>query len=93
MAHPGNGSRPPRDRLLALVGQILDKNSITDPILVDAQLTAIGLSSIDMVGLMLTIESEFELIIPAEDITPENFHSISTIEALIERIDPRLTEK
>jgi acyl carrier protein len=93
MADPGSGSRSPRDRLLALVGQILAKNSITGPISIDAQLTAIGLSSIDMVSLMLTIESEFEIIIPIEDITPENFHSISTIEALIIGIDPRPIEK
>jgi acyl carrier protein len=77
-----------RDRLLALVGQILAANSISRPISIDAQLTEAGLSSIDMVNLMLAVEAEFDIVIPASDITPANFRSISAIEALIVRINP-----
>jgi acyl carrier protein len=74
------------DRLLALVKQILNKHSIARPISLDDQLTEAGLSSIDMVDLMLAIEAEFDIMVPASEITPANFRSISTIEALIVRI-------
>jgi len=46
-----------------------------------------------MVNLMLGVEAEFNIMIPATDITPANFRSISTIEALIARIDPRVTRR
>ncbi len=52
----------------------------------DHQLTEAGLSSIDMINLMLAIETEFDIMIPASDITPANFRSILTIEALIVNI-------
>ena len=52
----------------------------------DRRLTDAGLTSIDMVNLMLAIEAEFDIMIPASDITPANFRSISTIEALIVKI-------
>ena len=76
----------PRNRLLALVKQSLDKHSIARPVSIDDQLTEAGLSSIDMVDLMLAIEAEFDIMIPASQITSANFRSISTIEALIVRI-------
>lgn len=72
-----------KDRLLGLVRQILAANSITRPVSVDDQLAEAGLSSIDMVNLMLAVEAEFDIMIPASDITPENFRSVSTIEALV----------
>lgn len=89
MSDPGTGV--PRDRLLALVKEILTKNSIIPPVSIDDQLTEIGLTSIDMVNLMLAVEAEFDVMIPASDITPENFRSLSTIETLIVRINPRIT--
>jgi acyl carrier protein len=79
-----------RDRLLALVGQILATNSITRPVSIADQLTEAGLSSIDMVNLMLAVEAEFDIMIPGSDITPANFRSISTIEALIVRINRKV---
>jgi len=42
-----------------------------------------------MVSLMIAVEAEFNITIPASDITPANFRSISTIEALIVRIATR----
>ena len=45
-----------------------------------------GLSSLDLVRLMLSIEAHFGISIPAADITPANFFSIATIEALIARL-------
>jgi acyl carrier protein len=89
MLDPGTGA--PRNRLLALVKQILTKNSITRPVSTDDLLTEIGLTSIDMVNLMLAVEAEFNVLIPASEITPENFRSVSTMESLIVRINPQVT--
>jgi len=75
-----------RERLVALVGQILANQPAARTPSIDDPLTAIGLSSVDMVNLMLAVEAEFDLTIPAADITPENFRSIATIEALIGRL-------
>jgi acyl carrier protein len=87
---PEPSTAGPRDRLLAMVKEILAKNSITRPISIDDQLTEIGLASTDMVDLMLAVEAEFDIMIPGDEIIPDNFHSIATIEALILRIDPRI---
>jgi acyl carrier protein len=76
----------PRDRVLQLVKKIVENNSIIRAVSMDHQLTEAGLSSIDMVNLMLAIEAEFDIMIPASDISPANFRSISTIEALIVKI-------
>jgi acyl carrier protein len=78
-----------RDRLLALVVGILARNSVDRPVSVDDQLTAAGLSSVDMVNLMLAVEAEFDIEIPAAEISPANFRSIATIENLIGRLGRR----
>jgi acyl carrier protein len=80
--------RTPRERLLALVRQILGASAASRPLPIDARLSDLGISSIKMVSLMLAIEAEFNLAIPQEAITPENFHSIASLEAMLERIQP-----
>jgi hypothetical protein len=37
------------------------------------------------VNLMLAVEVEFDIAIAQGDITPENFHSLRSIEGLVER--------
>jgi acyl carrier protein len=75
-----------RERLLALVRKALGAPGATRPLAVDARLSELGISSIKMVGLMLAIEAEFNLTIAQSEITPENFASIASIEAMLERI-------
>jgi acyl carrier protein len=74
-----------RPRLLALIGQILEKG---DGALLpaDARLSELGMSSIKMVNLMLAVEGEFDLSIPQNEITPDNFRSVTSIEALLGRL-------
>ncbi len=75
-----------RDKLIALVGQILGPAaSLPTPFPVDCQLSDLGLSSLKMVNLMLSVEVEFNIAIPESDITPENFQSLASIQALVER--------
>lgn len=75
-----------RDRLLTLVAQLLGKPGEAQSIAVDARLSELGMSSIKMVNLMLAVEGEFDLSIPQNDITPENFRSVQSIEALLARL-------
>ena len=73
-----------RDRLLQLVGQILGKPAASFP--VEGRLSELGMSSIKMVNLMLAVEAEFDLTIPQAEITPDNFRSVATVEALLARL-------
>lgn len=75
-----------RERLLALVRQILGAPAAARPIQIDARLADLGLSSIKMVNLMLAIEVEFDMVIPQGEITPENLDSIASVERLLERL-------
>ena len=76
----------PRERLLGLIRQILGAAAANRPLAVDARLADLGVSSIKMVSLMLAIEAEFNLTIPPQEITPESFASIASVEAMIERV-------
>ena len=75
-----------RDRLLRQVAQILGKPDAAAALPVDGRLSELGMSSIKMVNLMLAVEMEFDVTIPQSDITPENFRSIGSIDALLTRL-------
>ncbi|MGO9949342.1 MAG: phosphopantetheine-binding protein [Steroidobacteraceae bacterium] len=75
-----------KERLIGLVKQVLGAGSpVPDPFPLDAQLSDLGISSLIMVNLMLAVELEFDLAIAQADITPENFHSLSSIGDLVAR--------
>jgi acyl carrier protein len=77
------------ERLIGLVRQLLGPDaSVPDPFPLDQQLSELGLSSLKMVNLMLSVEVEFDIMIPQADITPENFHSLASIAQLVERTLP-----
>ena len=72
-----------QDRILALVQSILDQNAITAQLDPQSRLVDVGLTSMDMVNLMLGVESEFDFTIPQAEITPENFQSVKTLQRMI----------
>ena len=74
-----------RSRVMTLVKAILEQNAITATVDPDTRLVDVGLTSMDMVNLMLGVEAEFDFTIPQPDITPENFQSIRTLELMIVR--------
>lgn len=77
-------------RILALVEAILKQNSIASQVYADTRLVDAGLTSMDMVSLMLGVEAEFDFTIPQSEITPENFQSIKTLELMIvKQLEPR----
>jgi acyl carrier protein len=72
------------EQLVALVKHLLGPSAaIPEPFPLNQQLSDLGVSSLKMVNLMLAVELEFDIAIPQSDITPENFHSVAAIEALV----------
>ena len=69
--------------IVALVKSILEQNAITAEVAPDTKLVDAGLTSMDMVNLMLGVEAEFDFMIPQDQITPENFQSVQTLERLV----------
>ena len=80
----GGGS--PHDRIIGLVERILERPAGAAPLPVMARLNELGMSSMKMISLMLDIEAEFDLSIPQTQITPENFDSIASVEALVVKL-------
>ncbi|MDX3965786.1 MAG: phosphopantetheine-binding protein [Bradyrhizobium sp.] len=72
-----------RNRIIKLVKGILEQNSLTAEVTPSAKLVDVGLTSMDMVNLMLGVEAEFDFTIPQSEITPENFQSVETLERMV----------
>jgi acyl carrier protein len=72
-----------RSRIVALIEAILRQNAIAADIGPEARLVDIGLTSMDMVSLMLGVEVEFDFTIPQAEITPENFQSVEALERMV----------
>ena len=72
-----------RNRIVILVQGILEQNAVSAEVNADASLVDIGLTSMDMVNLMLGVEAEFDFTIPQDQITPENFQSVETLGRLV----------
>jgi acyl carrier protein len=73
-----------RDRVVSLVKNILAQNEVASDLVPGARLVDVGLTSMDMVKLMLGVEAEFDFTIAQDQITPENFQSIETLERMVE---------
>ena len=69
-----------------VVRKVLDARAIAQRVLPHEDLREAGLTSLDMVSLVLSVESEFGIKIPEREITPTNFRSIDTIETLVARL-------
>jgi len=74
------------ERVITVVQRMLEERSISRPVCPDDVLVEVGLDSLDVVKLILLVESDFDLTIPVAEIKPANFRSISTIIGLIARL-------
>ena len=83
-----SGASSPHERVVGLIARILERPPGSDPLPVGARLNELGMSSMKMINLMLAIEVEFDVSIPQADITPDNFDSIASVEALVKRLLP-----
>ena len=73
----------PAERVAQLVRRLFAKRGIEREVGPDDDLSAGGLSSLDLVNLMLSVETEFDIKIPDREMTPANFRSIAHIDALL----------
>jgi len=78
-----NGSAVSCDDVARVVRDILAERSINAVVSLDSDLRDVGLTSLDMVALVLAVEAAFNLTLPETQITPANFRSISSINALV----------
>jgi acyl carrier protein len=70
-------------RVAQLVRRILGNRGTGRSLGPDDDLRACGLSSLEIVNLMLSVETEFALRIPERDMTPANFRTIARIAGLV----------
>jgi acyl carrier protein len=78
------------DRIAGVVRRLLADHAIDRAVGPDDDLRQAGLSSLDMVSLVLSIEEEFDLMVPELNIMPSNFRSISAIGRLVASLrEPR----
>lgn len=74
------------ESVTALVRPFFAKRGVSRLVGRDESLTESGLTSLDIVNLMLAIEAEFDVKIPDADMTPANFRTMARIAALIEKL-------
>lgn len=70
-------------RVVAVVRRQLAERGIHREVAATEDLREAGLSSFDMVTLVLSLEAEFDLTIPETEITPTNFRTIEAIGMLM----------
>lgn len=74
------------ERIIAVVQRLANERSITRPVSSDETLAQAGLTSLDVVRLVLLVEDEFNIEIPVRELTLANFRSISTISLLVTKL-------
>jgi acyl carrier protein len=75
-------------RISTLVQAVLARRSKQSPLSLLCDLREAGLTSLDLVNLMLDIESEFDIEIPQAEMTAENFSSVEAIDHLVAVLNP-----
>ena len=75
-----------RARLGAIVLQVVNDHDQGRPDRIAIGLREAGLTSLDMVKLVLAIEREFGIVIEPDDMEPDNFETLDTIERLVTRL-------
>lgn len=70
-------------RISDIVQGLLAKRGRPGAVGLDQDLNEAGLTSVDMVNLMLAVEGEFDIEIPATLMKPEHFRTLRAIESLV----------
>jgi acyl carrier protein len=74
------------DRVAKLVRRVMGNQPVARRIGPDDDLRACGLSSLGLVNLMLSVETEFGLQVPEQEMTPANFRTIARIVELVDAL-------
>lgn len=81
-----SSSKSAAERVISVVQRLLTQRSISRTIEPADDLRDAGLTSMDMVNLVLAVETEFDVMIPESRITPANFRSVAAISSLVEAL-------
>jgi len=73
-------------RIAGVVQRLLAEHSIDRAVSPDEDLRQAGLTSLDMVSLVLSVEEEFDLMVPENAIMPSNFRSIAAIARVVDSL-------
>jgi acyl carrier protein len=76
-------SNAPETRVTAVVQRLLAQRSIDQAVGPSDDLRRAGLTSLDMINLVLSVEEEFDITVPEDRIDPANFRSIDAISRLV----------
>lgn len=83
---PMSDSQSLDQRIAGVVQRLLAEHAIDRVVSPDDDLRQAGLSSLDMVSLVLSVEEEFDLMVPEVSIMPSNFRSIAAISRLVDSL-------
>lgn len=72
-----------KDRITAIACSMLLKRGVMAIPGPEDNLREAGLTSLDMVNLMLAVEAEFDMEIPQSAMTPDNFDTVAAMTALV----------
>jgi acyl carrier protein len=72
-----------RDKIFRIVERFLAQRSIDRTLHPEDNLRDAGITSLDMVNIVLQVESACDVTIPDREITPANFRSVAAIDKLI----------
>ena len=72
-----------RDRITAIACRMLATRGVAAIPGSEKNLREAGLTSLDMVNLVLAVEAEFDIEIPQSAMTPHNFDTVAAIDALV----------
>lgn len=73
-------------QIAAIVEALLVRKKAPTGVGIDEDLHDRGLTSLDMVNLMLAVEDEFGIEFPQRELTRDNFRTIATLERLVCRV-------
>jgi acyl carrier protein len=74
------------DILTKIVQDMLPEGASVSEIDPEDDLAKVGLTSLNMVNLMLTLEAKMDVTLPPSVINPQNFRSISSIATMLETL-------
>ena len=75
-----------RLRTAALVESMLARTAAPRTVQPSESLSDAGITSLDMVNLMLAVEAEFDIFIPSDYVNPTNFRSVASIARMVENV-------
>jgi acyl carrier protein len=76
----------PEDRIANAVHQLLKQRAIDKSFGIHENLLSVGLTSLDITSLILSVEADFTIQIPDRLITPANFASVATMARLVREL-------